>query len=817
MLDESDARIILLVAPAGYGKTTLAHEWLEGKRAAWYRGSHSSADVAALAVGLAYATAEVIIGAGERMRQRLRATDRPEEDARILAEMLAEDLSEWPSDAWLVIDDYQFAMDSPACEELVEVLLEKAHFPVLITSRRRPSWATARRRLYGRVFEIDRTFLAMNDDEASELLSSRADAAALIGHAAGWPAVIGLAALTGSGQRPRIDVPTALYDYFAEELLNAVAGPRRVALCRLAVMPSITERSANFLLGANLAGPTLSDAVEAGLLQRTAGEVYELHPLLRAFLQERLSQLGDNVVSTVADVGRFLLAHREWDDALALAEQFRVPVFLTAFIESAWESLLDEGRLATVARLIDLSSELRIRSPLLDLVESELAFRQGGYRKAETLAVEATRGLSDNHLLVRAHVRAGQSAHLEGREKRALEHHRRAQEVARSSPDQREAVWGEFVCSLELESEEGAALLNRIESLGVENATDSIRLANGRMLWAIRSGSGIEPDLFSAVHSLSRVDDPLIRSSFLHVWSSILVYTARYADALEAAHQQINEIKQNRLEFALPHALINEALALRGLRRFREALRSLRRAERDRPGNDRIILTARAARIGVYLGQGDVSHATQVPGPGNPGSAAPNVIAELTAHRALALACAGQTTAAIHAADRARSVSTASESHVVSGFAMAIAALGSGRANPDGHRYVDEALLETRDTGYADALVTSYRGYPQLLKEAASRKGNGLDVLDIALRANDRHLATKMIPDFEVRTAAQQETLSERETEVLRLVAQGLRNREIGQRLFISEVTVKAHMRNIMRKLGARSRTHAVSLAELTD
>jgi ATP/maltotriose-dependent transcriptional regulator MalT len=42
MLDESGARIILLVAPAGYGKTTLAHEWLEDKRATWYRGSHAS-------------------------------------------------------------------------------------------------------------------------------------------------------------------------------------------------------------------------------------------------------------------------------------------------------------------------------------------------------------------------------------------------------------------------------------------------------------------------------------------------------------------------------------------------------------------------------------------------------------------------------------------------------------------------------------------------------------------------------------------------------------------------------------------------------
>jgi LuxR family transcriptional regulator, maltose regulon positive regulatory protein len=113
MLDESGARIILLVAPAGYGKTTLAHEWLQDKRAAWYRGSPASADVAALAVGLAAAAVEIFPGAGDRMRQRLRASDRPEDDVGILAEMLAEDLAGWP-DAWLAVDDYQFAMESPA-------------------------------------------------------------------------------------------------------------------------------------------------------------------------------------------------------------------------------------------------------------------------------------------------------------------------------------------------------------------------------------------------------------------------------------------------------------------------------------------------------------------------------------------------------------------------------------------------------------------------------------------------------------------------------------------------------------------------------
>ena len=56
------------------------------------------------------------------------------------------------------------------------------------------------------------------------------------------------------------------------------------------------------------------------------------------------------------------------------------------------------------------------------------------------------------------------------------------------------------------------------------------------------------------------------------------------------------------------------------------------------------------------------------------------------------------------------------------------------------------------------------------------------------------------------------EVLTEREIEVLRQVADGNRNREIAERLFISEETVKVHMKHIMEKLGASDRTQAVSI-----
>jgi DNA-binding NarL/FixJ family response regulator len=57
------------------------------------------------------------------------------------------------------------------------------------------------------------------------------------------------------------------------------------------------------------------------------------------------------------------------------------------------------------------------------------------------------------------------------------------------------------------------------------------------------------------------------------------------------------------------------------------------------------------------------------------------------------------------------------------------------------------------------------------------------------------------------------EALTPREIEVLRQIAGGNRNRDIGDRLFISEETVKVHVKHIMEKLGASDRTQAITIA----
>jgi DNA-binding NarL/FixJ family response regulator len=57
------------------------------------------------------------------------------------------------------------------------------------------------------------------------------------------------------------------------------------------------------------------------------------------------------------------------------------------------------------------------------------------------------------------------------------------------------------------------------------------------------------------------------------------------------------------------------------------------------------------------------------------------------------------------------------------------------------------------------------------------------------------------------------EQLTRRELEVLEQMAGGNRNREIAAKLFVAEGTVKIHVKNILQKLGATDRTHAVAIA----
>ncbi len=116
-------------------------------------------------------------------------------------------------------------------------------------------------------------------------------------------------------------------------------------------------------------------------------------------------------------------------------------------------------------------------------------------------------------------------------------------------------------------------------------------------------------------------------------------------------------------------------------------------------------------------------------------------------------------------------------------------------------------------------VLTTYRGDVQALRALkAGARGYILkgevhrDLLD-SIRAV--HAGQKRIPPevaVELADHAAEDDLTSREIDVLRLIATGNANKEIACRLSIAEDTVKSHVTNILAKLGANDRTHAVTI-----
>ncbi len=149
-----------------------------------------------------------------------------------------------------------------------------------------------------------------------------------------------------------------------------------------------------------------------------------------------------------------------------------------------------------------------------------------------------------------------------------------------------------------------------------------------------------------------------------------------------------------------------------------------------------------------------------------------------------------------------------------------------GMSGPEATHYIRTAHPETqvimltvsdRDEDLFAAIKAGARGY--LLKNAETA-----DLLEaircvyIGEAMIAPSLAVRLLEEFgtlarEAPETSLAGTLSGREVEVLRLVAQGFANKEIADRLSLSEHTVKSHLRNILDKLHLRSRAHAAAYA----
>ncbi len=124
---------------------------------------------------------------------------------------------------------------------------------------------------------------------------------------------------------------------------------------------------------------------------------------------------------------------------------------------------------------------------------------------------------------------------------------------------------------------------------------------------------------------------------------------------------------------------------------------------------------------------------------------------------------------------------------------------------------VDELVFGALRAGASGFLLKDVR--PQELIDAIAvvARGDALLAPTVTRRLLDRF--ADALPDPEARQLPDIDELTEREREVLRLVALALSNAEIAERLVLTEATVKTHVSSLLRKLGLRDRVQAVVLA----
>ena len=146
---------------------------------------------------------------------------------------------------------------------------------------------------------------------------------------------------------------------------------------------------------------------------------------------------------------------------------------------------------------------------------------------------------------------------------------------------------------------------------------------------------------------------------------------------------------------------------------------------------------------------------------------------------------------------------------------------------PDGNGTVLIAELRAADPAMGILVISAWSTEDAIM--AALRAGatgyvlKERDDLEVSLSIRsvlrggapiDPFIARRVIGElYQAPSSSEEPALSARESEVLTLVAEGLSNREIGERLFISRYTVESHVKHIYRKLAVSSRIRAISEA----
>ena len=873
-LDEGQRRKLTLIsAPAGFGKTTLVGEWIAGcgLPAAWLSLDSEDNDIARFMIYLVSSLQTIPINVGDSLLRMLESPQPP--SSEFILTTLLNEIASVPGHFFLVLDDFHVIDAKPVSDALV-FLLE--HLPqqmhLVIAAREDPPFPLARLRSRGQLLELRAADLRFSVSEADAFLSrmmginlSDKDIADLENRTEGWIAGLQLAAISMRGQTDTAAFIRAftgshryVLDYLIEEVLEQQPDYIQAFLLNTSILDCMSGPLCDAVTGRDDSGEVLETLERSNLFVVPLDDRrqwYRYHHLFGDVLRARLMSGQPNLLSSLHRLAsawyeqnnlrpeaiRHALAAGDYEHAAGLIELSWPAAEEGSIPQASW--------LGWVKTLPDESVRTR---PVLNVFFAYALLGCGDMKAAETRLKDAERWFNAEDtvkahqqtpsgemvvadkaqlIILPAAISVGRAyiAQALGNIPDTVRYAGRALELAPEGDNLRSGqasmllgithwasgdleaagrVFADYTMRLRTDG-------NTRDAISTTAVLADIRLALGRLREAIRAAE-------QCLQFVTEQGEPIpFDTADLHRALSELYLEQGNLEAAAHHFQKGKEMGEKaqlpvlRYRLCIARARLNKAQADPN-----GALSCLDEAESlyiRSPLPEFCPISAMKARIWVTQGRLieslDWARERNLSVDDAPGflrefehiTLARIFIAQYRKNR-----MDGSFNAVIRFLDRL--LQAAEEGSRVGSVIeilvlQALAHQARGKITP-ALAPMERALTLAEPEGYVRLFADEGPPMDRLLQEALS---HGI------APAYTRHLAASFLPvgmqTFKPVKSAQTEQLSERELEVLRHIAEGLTNREIAERLYLSLNTVKVHTRNIFGKLDVKNRMQAVSKA----
>lgn len=824
--------LVLLSAPAGFGKTTILAQWIACLRpprpVAWISLDEGDNEPARFWDYVLAGLRTLKPGIGETASSVLRSFQSPPIESGLIS--LINDLSETRGALLLVLDDYHL-INNEAIHKGVAFLIEHAppEMNLVISTRVDPNFPLARLRGRGSMFEVRADDLRFTVDEATSLLAEQRppdlsieDVNALYERTEGWAVGLKLAALSTRGQgdvRAFIAAFTGsqrhVMEYLIEEVLQKQAPEVRDFLLKTSVLERLSAPLCDYVVQQNTSEDMLAklETNFGGFLVPLdeAREWYRYHHLIAELMRHQLERTFESEQTRQLHLraSEWYEGHGHHDNAIDHRLKIRDWERATGLVASAADALIKRGEWNTLSGWFEAIPAEVLRVHLrayahyanvlttlgrLEAAEPVLAYLEGMIKLEESLRGQL------------AFFRMSVAYHRGD--------HERTKEQAEKALEQ-------------LDEKEGAMRARALHLLGLFDM-DEGRLARAelREVEAARTAQRVG-ESWVGVTAAGNLSLILLRQGRLRQAFSNVLQSGAGAYVLGLLYYERNE-----LDDAARHAQqIIEGNELTGYAEGRIATYNLFAktllAKGDVPGAEAAMLKAddvsrlqgvsphyrathAANRVMFAIRRGDLAAAVDW---GNRLSSLPLDALLFYQHvPARLLIARGQNVVAAELLrgpyDRAMHAEAQSLAITIR-VCQALAAT----SHDEGLAFLADALRAGEPEGFIRTFADEGGLLAPLLRKALARgiTPEYTSMLLAIIEAEERRRKTQAGgPPASKWTGG---LLSEREMEVLRLVAQGMSDRQVASKLMISLSTTKTHVHRILEKLNTTSRTQAAARA----